>query len=142
MTRKAFLMKLRQQLVRRRDALRQTLAGDLRALRTAHDTGVGDALDDTLVWSENELHSRLAESESRELMQIEKALKRMRAGKFGMCENCGKVISQPRLEALPYAPSCIACAKEMERRRFLPENQRGNLGDEFGERNGSEMEFS
>lgn len=139
MNRKAFILKLRQQLVRRRDALRNTLNGDLRALRTAQENGVGDALDDTLVWSENELHSRLAESESRELVQIEKALKRMRAGKFGQCEGCGKVISQARLEALPYAPSCINCAKEMERRRYLPENQRG---DEFGEFNGSEMEIS
>jgi len=117
MTRKAFLLKLRQQLVRRRDALRQTLAGDLRALSSANEAGVGDSLDDTLVWAENELYSQLAESESKELVQIEKALRRMRAGQFGQCEGCGKSITMPRLEALPYASACIRCARQVEERR-------------------------
>lgn len=134
MTRKAFIMKLRQQLIRRRDALRQTLAGDLRSLRTAQDNGVGDQLDDALVWSENELHSKLAEAESRELVAIEKALRRMRAGKFGQCETCEKVIALPRLEALPYASTCISCAREGERKRTMLEDQ-----VQWGE---SEMELS
>ncbi len=139
MTRKSFLLKLRQQLTRRRDALRQTLAGDLRALRSAGEGGVGDTLDDTLVWSENELYSQLAESESKELVQIEKALRRMRAGKFGQCEQCEKQITMPRLEALPYAPTCIHCAREAEQKR-------ARMGDaawnEESQRSASELEFS
>ncbi len=137
MTRKSFLLKLRQQLTRRRDALRQTLQGDLHALRSAGDAGVGDTLDDTLVWAENELYSQLAESESKELVQIEKALRRMRAGKFGVCEGCEKQITMPRLEALPYAAACIHCAREAEQKR-------ARLGDDWNEesRSASELEFS
>ncbi len=142
MTRKAFLTKLRQQLVRRRDALRQTLAGDLRALRSAGDNGVGDTLDDALVWSENELYSQLAESESKELVQIEKALRRMRSGKFGQCESCDKAITMPRLEALPYAPTCIHCARQAEQRRARMGDKWVDEEEENKQRNNSELEFS
>ena len=104
-------------MTRRRDLLRQTLAGDLRALRSSGENGVGDTLDDALLWSENELYSQLAETESKELQSIEKALRRMRAGKYGECEVCEKAITMPRLEALPYASTCIHCARQAEEKR-------------------------
>ena len=39
-------------------------------------------------------------------------------GRYGFCLECGAEISQPRLEALPYASLCIDCASESERRGF------------------------
>jgi RNA polymerase-binding transcription factor DksA len=50
--------------------------------------------------------------------QIEKirhALARMESGQYGKCEDCGEEIGGARLDALPYALSCIGCAEKRER---------------------------
>jgi DnaK suppressor protein len=106
---------LRQILVKRRDALRKALAGDLTKLNQINDQAAGDLLDAALDSAHNEISSQLAEVESRELASIEYALERMRTGQFGLCERCGQRIPLARLNALPYATSCIECQREMER---------------------------
>ncbi len=49
---------------------------------------------------------------SHELAQIEHALRRLDAGTYSNCERCGKPVGERRLNALPYASTCIACANE------------------------------
>ena len=61
--------------------------------------------------------SQVQELENR-LQQINNALDRIKQGRYGFCLECGAEISQPRLEALPYASLCIDCASEFERRGF------------------------
>lgn len=39
---------------------------------------------------------------------IERALARLDAGTYGICERCGKAIAPERLEALPFVTLCIA----------------------------------
>lgn len=39
---------------------------------------------------------------------IERALARLDAGAYGICERCGKAIAPERLEALPFVTLCIA----------------------------------
>ncbi|MBA3480356.1 MAG: TraR/DksA C4-type zinc finger protein, partial [Pirellulales bacterium] len=63
---------------------------------------------------QDEISSTLAEVESRELASIEVALERMRAGKYGLCEICNGKIPLARLNALPYATSCIECQRATE----------------------------
>ena len=41
--------------------------------------------------------------------EIDAALDKIAQGRYGICEGCGELIPQPRLEALPYARLCIAC---------------------------------
>ncbi len=48
------------------------------------------------------------------LEQIEKALERIEEGNYGVCENCNRIISVPRLNAIPYAILCIECAAQFE----------------------------
>jgi DnaK suppressor protein len=48
------------------------------------------------------------------LAQVDGALKRIEAGTFGTCENCGRPISAERLEALPYTAYCIDCASQIQ----------------------------
>jgi DnaK suppressor protein len=43
--------------------------------------------------------------------EINAALDRIAAGTFGKCTHCGAVISEERLKALPYTPSCVRCAR-------------------------------
>jgi len=43
------------------------------------------------------------------LIEIRKTLTRIRIGKYGICENCGKMIDTDRLAIKPTANSCIKC---------------------------------
>ena len=115
MTRKDALTSLRQILVKRRDALRKALAGDLSLLKELKAQSSSDVIDAALDSVQDEISSQLAEVESRELSRIEVALERMHAGQYGLCEVCGAGIPMARLNALPYATSCIACQREAER---------------------------
>lgn len=43
--------------------------------------------------------------------RIDAALARLDEGTYGVCERCGRPIAEERLEALPYATTCIECAR-------------------------------
>jgi DnaK suppressor protein len=103
MKRNDFIRKMQQRLFLRRDALRQALAGEVNSLRRARDAGFGDEADVSLATAQDELGSQMAEVESRELRQIEKALETMRSGHYGKCESCGQAIAVARLQAVPNA---------------------------------------
>lgn len=45
------------------------------------------------------------------LKKIQRALDRIGAGTFGICERCGKPIEKARIKALPYAGLCIKDAQ-------------------------------
>jgi DnaK suppressor protein len=71
-------------------------------------------VDAAIATEQAELCSQMASMETRELAQIEKALERIRRGRYGRCEVCDKPISTLRLKALPYATECITCARRGE----------------------------
>lgn len=110
------LEKVRAILLKRRTALRRSLADDVDLLRGSNDV-VGDEVDAALETAAGEASSQLAELESRELVAIENALARMKDGTYGRCDSCEKAIAPPRLNALPYATLCIQCARNEERSR-------------------------
>jgi DnaK suppressor protein len=41
--------------------------------------------------------------------EIDRALLKIDAGTYGICENCGQPIPRARLKALPYAALCVQC---------------------------------
>lgn len=49
------------------------------------------------------------------LIETKKALTKIKIGKYGMCENCGKLIDTDRLAAMPTARLCVSCEKKRER---------------------------
>ena len=114
MARKDAILKMREILVLRRDALRKALAGDLSLLKELREQTAGDVVDFALDSAQDEINSQLAEVESRELASIENALERMRIGHFGVCEGCATNSDGPA-NALPYATLCIECQRESEK---------------------------
>jgi DnaK suppressor protein len=116
MARKDALLRLHARLVARRDALRKALTGDMDSYRelAAQDV-VGDNVDAAVDTANDEISTQLVEIESRELGQIEHALKRIREGLYGRCEFCGGKIAEARLNALPYTNTCIDCQRDNER---------------------------
>lgn len=62
----------------------------------------------------SQVGERLALPERRELEEVEGALARIAAGRFGGCEQCGGAIGRQRLRAVPEARLCLACASSPE----------------------------
>jgi RNA polymerase-binding protein DksA len=57
------------------------------------------------------------ENNVRDLMaKIDRALARMKAGTYGLCDRCGKPIEKARIKALPYVDLCIKDAQAQSRR--------------------------
>jgi DnaK suppressor protein len=140
MARKDALLKLHAILVRRRDALRNALAGDLTLLRELRSESPGDVIDAALDSTQDEISSQLAEVESRELASIENALERMRTGQYGLCEVCNGKIPMARLHALPYATMCIECQRDLER-SGASAARRSEAGESVEETMSGEMEI-
>lgn len=50
------------------------------------------------------------------LAKIDRALQRMDANTYGLCDRCGKPIEKARIKALPYVDLCIKDAQAQSRR--------------------------
>ena len=103
-------------------------AEDLRAeiAKTAHDIAEGlngslrDAGDDEADAGtkafEREHELALTQNAKDLLDQGERALGRIDAGTYGVCESCGQPIGKARLLAFGRATLCVACKQRQERR--------------------------
>jgi DnaK suppressor protein len=52
-----------------------------------------------------------------EIAALDRAASRLAAGAYGRCAECGSVIPDPRLEALPAVETCLGCAGRSRGRR-------------------------
>ncbi len=77
---------------------------------------------------EQEFALDLMDSEKKMLKEITDALNRIGEGTFGVCEGNGESISKARLNAIPWARYCVACAEMQEKG-----HQFGGGADETGE---------
>jgi DnaK suppressor protein len=73
-----------------------------------------DFLDQALSESDTSFVFRIKERESRLTQKIEEALKLIEEGTFGICEECGREISEERLMARPVTTLCIQCKRRIE----------------------------
>jgi DnaK suppressor protein len=126
MARQDALLRLHKTLVARRADILKKLSTDLDNLRNGRtaDTG-GDTADVAFEAGSDEMASQLAEFDSRELSQLERALVRLKQGTYGVCEGCANKIPIGRLNALPYSTLCIECQREMEKYPDAWEDRRG-----------------
>lgn len=59
--------------------------------------------------------SAIREQLDRKVIQTKKALARVKIGKYGICEDCGKMIDTDRLVAYPEATFCVKCESKREK---------------------------
>ncbi len=115
MARQDALLRLHKILLGRRNELRKRLGVELEDLaHVKHSSASGDPADAAFDASGEELASTLAELESKELAQVERALRRLKGGSYGKCEVCSIKIPIARLNALPFSTLCVKCQREME----------------------------
>ena len=55
-----------------------------------------------------------ADIRRQELTRMDDALRRLAAGTYGLCEECGAEIAEERLRVAPYAPCCVGCQTRRE----------------------------
>src|SRR3954467_10998673 len=102
MARRDALLRLHKTLLARRADILKRLSDDLQDLGGGSGPESGDSADVAFGSSGDEMASQLAELDSRELHQIERALVRLKQGTYGQCEVCAEKIPVGRLNALPY----------------------------------------
>jgi DnaK suppressor protein len=73
-----------------------------------------DIIDQASTEIDNVLSLRIRERESRLARKIKEALAKLEDGTYGICEECGKEISEGRLRARPVARFCIQCKEKQE----------------------------
>ncbi|MGW0081821.1 TraR/DksA C4-type zinc finger protein [Streptomyces sp. NPDC003393] len=79
--------------------------------------GAGDDQADTGAKNITREHEMALAANAREmLVQTERALDRLDAGTYGLCENCGNPIGKARMQAFPRATLCVECKQKQERR--------------------------
>lgn len=102
-------------LLAKKKALLNEVEERLKKYRDASSEKIKEVAEIASNITNEELEILIAEEGTRELKQIEEALVRIRAGHYGICEQCGKRIKKARLKAIPYTTLCISCKEEEEK---------------------------
>jgi DnaK suppressor protein len=73
---------------------------------------------------EQEFALDLMDGEKKMLIEINDALRRIDEKMFGICEGNGESISKARLNAIPWARYCVACAELNEKGQLTGEKEK------------------
>jgi DnaK suppressor protein len=111
--------KLRQMLINERRRLWQKLRVDISVrlsddYKAELDRGM-DSGDQSVLDLLRSVGIKLVDLHQAGLTEMAEAERKLDAGTYGICTNCGNEISEHRLEALPFATLCIDCAEQLER---------------------------
>ena len=111
---------LRAQLLSRLAELRGRVASEIVPDPDETFSGIAgevqDAGDSSVALERTSLRGVLVERNVVELTAVERAIGRMRSGRYGVCIDCELEIQPARLKVLPTAERCSACQDLFERR--------------------------
>jgi DnaK suppressor protein len=99
----------RAQALRRVAALEREFAGIAEAASAGGTDDEHDPEGATLAFERQHAAALLAQARD-QVAAVDAALARLEAGRYGLCERCGRPIGDDRLAARPAAPLCIRCA--------------------------------
>jgi DnaK suppressor protein len=113
------LEELERAIAKRREVLEAEIHQDAERSRedvlSALAGPVVDRKDEALAHELSDLDSAEISRDLQELRELEAAQVRMREGKYGPCEDCGRDIGLERLRAQPTARRCFDCQRVYER---------------------------
>jgi DnaK suppressor protein len=105
---------LRELLLDQRRELGREVTRRVRTTRAPQDRDVGDMLDTSDADTQVGLDMTLLQMKTATLNGIASALRRLEAGTYGNCRECGREIAERRLRAIPFAARCQACEGQAE----------------------------
>jgi DnaK suppressor protein len=106
------LKKLRKEL---RERINK--GGELKSLQ---GSDIGDL---TAFDANNYLSISFASQYAKNLKEINHALKKIKEGTYGYCEECGERIAQKRLTLIPYALYCVPCQSMIEAEKMWEDEE-------------------
>lgn len=109
----------RELLLARQREQTQTYAASKQDSESNLDNGTEDYIDYAVNSYAREFLLSLTEMERKQLLQIEEALRRIDAGEYGRCQQCGQEIPRKRLDIQPWARHCVIC-QDLEEKGLLP----------------------
>lgn len=108
---RSFLIKEASRLARRQEELKKQ--DPFADVRRVIDSAAPDT--DAAEQAGHERVSAFRQEADRRLIQVKKALARIKIGKYGLCEECGKMIDTDRLVVVPESTLCVKCEREKEK---------------------------
>lgn len=112
------IARLEQRLRRRRDELRRDISGAIADTGRENFTEivgrVRDPGEDSVAELVATTNLAMLDREVTELHDVEEALRRIREGAYGWCQECGAEIDRERLETYPTAKRCVECQRRHE----------------------------
>ncbi len=109
------LEKYRRVLEQKKTELSEELAKARSAEEETNEESTQDIADKAVSSYTREFLYSLTDGERTVLLQIDEALNRIDDGTYGFCVNCGAVISEKRLAAVPWTPHCVDCQELAEK---------------------------
>jgi DnaK suppressor protein len=108
------ILKIRDRLLKERDELMSMIQSFRAQERTIGELNFSNEIDLASSLEGREMIFQLSSRDRNELKLIEDALYKIREGRYGMCESCGKRITMKRLQILPLTSLCIECQENLE----------------------------
>lgn len=106
---RALLGAERQAAIERIAALERDFSGIIEAAGQANADDEHDPEGATIAFERQHIAALVSQARD-QLSQVEGAIARLDAGRYGECERCGQAIGAGRLAARPTATTCIDCA--------------------------------
>jgi DnaK suppressor protein len=133
----AELIAIRGRLMTMLSEVRKDIDQEVRGASERDLAHINDTSDMASDAAEGDLSLRIAESETAEAGEIERAIEKIDNGTYGVCETCNKAIGADRMQFLPYVTLCIKCQELAEIRKRETGDDLDDLNTEGGD---SEMD--
>jgi DnaK suppressor protein len=127
------MLDIRERLVRLLKQMRGDIDREVRGASERDLAHINDSSDMASDAAEGDLALRIAESETVQASEIERAIEKVDTGTYGLCEVCNKPINAERLQFLPYVTQCIKCQSLSELRKRDKRDELDDLNAEGGD---------
>ncbi|HCC68770.1 MAG TPA: hypothetical protein DEP99_02680 [Nitrospiraceae bacterium] len=109
---KRLLIKKREAIVKEaRQEIKKFVSGaDRHLVETALDNG-----DWSIIDLSTDINLSLLSTRKEDLTKMDESLRKLAEGTYGVCEDCGKEVSEERLKVLPFAIYCRDCQEKKEK---------------------------
>jgi DnaK suppressor protein len=118
---------IRNFLVQKMEDLRTSAKDTIIKLKKSNDK-FADPFDQAAVEASKDVELNCRDKEWHLILDIKETIMRIDSGLFGICDHCGRPISQKRLMAAPMSKLCVICQEEIESRHNKQKHRRQHVG--------------